>query len=660
MSILIIDDNKENQQQFSAILSAHYTIYCADSGNSGLQLAQQLLPETIVLNIVNPQFDGYAFMNSVKQIALIRNIPIIFLNTDFSETSNAVKGLLLGAFDCLAVPTDNALLMIKVEAAVHSRRQELELQHSKDLACEEAVDILIIDDSPDMVLLLETSLSDAGYQVRSASTGNQGIALAQEVRPQLIILDVLMPGINGFDTCRQLKSMAETELIPVIFVTSENMSCAEEEGFSVGGVDYIMKPINVPLLLARVKIHLQLKLYQDSLEEVVKQRTKELRSSLKKLSQSNEIKDAFLTIINHELRTPLNGAQGALYLMQHDQQLPPEQAELLSTASNSLSDLCDLVESILILTEAIAGTLKLDNKPFSLTKVLNNIVTKARQKSDNRALSFEVKIESDLTDNFIGDPAQLTRVIEHLIDNAVKFTHHGHIKLKSKLDRATKTDNFMILKITVEDTGIGIDNDQLEKIFQLFRQLEDNSTRRFSGLGIGLTFCQSLLQMMKGSIHISSQEDHGTIAKLEIPLQIDKQTNTSIVTSHQPIDISSKTILIVEDNPVNLIVERKFAEKYGLNVVVAGNGEEAIVEIEKTEVDIILMDCQMPVMDGFEATKIIRNAKSSIRKVPIIAVTANSTTLDRERCIESGMDDYIPKPIDLDELTVKLDHWLSL
>ena len=660
MSILIIDDNKENQQLLSAILSVNYTIYCASTGGGGIELAQQLMPEVIVLDINSTKLDGYGVLKLIKKNPQTGKIPVIFLSAECSETSNAVKGLLLGAYDCLVMPIDDALLTIKVDAAVHSRRQELELQQTKELALEEGVDILVIDDAPDMVFLLERSLSEAGYKVRSASTGNQGLIMAQELRPQLIILDVLMPGLNGFDTCRRLKSMPDTEFIPVIFVTSEDLTSAEEEGFNVGGVDYITKPINIPLLLARLKIHMQLRLYQDSLEEVVKQRTKALRNSLHKLSRSNQIKDDFLTIINHELRTPLNGAQGALYLLQHDKQMPPEQNELISTASDSLEDLCDLVENILILTEAIAGTLKLEKKPFSLSKVLQNVFHRGHQKAGNKSLDFYQNIETGLADSFIGDPAQLTRVISHLIDNAVKFTHHGNVSFSVQLMKAPDINDMMNLTICVKDTGIGIEKGKLQQIFQLFRQLESDSTRRFSGLGIGLTFCQSLLILMNGSIRISSEEDHGTTATMEIPLQVGQPVDVPKLSAHGPTDLSQKTILIVEDNPVNLMVEKKFAEKYGLKVMTACNGEEAIVQLESSKIDIILMDCQMPIMDGFEATRVIRNSKSSIKKLPIIAVTANSTTLDRELCMESGMNDYIPKPIDLDELTLKLDHWLSI
>ena len=209
------------------------------------------------------------------------------------------------------------------------------------------------------------------------------------------------------------------------------------------------------------------------------------------------------------------------------------------------------------------------------------------------------------------------------------------------------------------DEGIGICSEKLELIFKLFQQLESNSTRRFGGLGVGLPFCRALLSLMNGEINVSSEEDHGTTVSIDVPLRKCTENSASTSQSQDKLDISNKVILIVEDNPVNQIVERKFCEKYGLNVITAANGEEAIVALDNNSIDIILMDCQMPIMDGFEATKIIRQSREEIRKVPIIAVTANSTTLDRTLCEEAGMDDYTPKPIDFDELTLKLNYWLT-
>lgn len=658
MSILIISDSKGDRDLISAILSVNYPVYSAKSAISGIELAHQLIPETIVIDIHNDEFDGFSILQSIKQRQDTRSIPVILLSEECAVIANTVKGLKLGAFDCLANPIDDALLSIKVDAAIHARRQELALIQSKEKEKERHPDILVVDDASEMVMLLDRTLTDAGYRVKSASTGNQAIALAQDLQPQLILLDVLMPGLNGFDTCRRLKSNPCTEAIPVIFVTSEDISSAEEEGFSAGGVDYITKPINVPLLLARIKIHMQLKMYQDSLESVVKQRTKALRQSLEKLSHSNQIKDDFLTIINHELRTPLNGAQGALYLLQHSDQIASEEKELLATADRSLTDLCNLVENILILTEAFAGTLKLESHAFSLSKLLSTLEQEGRQCASNKSLTFSTKFATSLNDCFLGDAAQLARVLWHLVDNAIKFSHHGNIALSATLSEHPHHSELLNFSFTIADEGIGINTDKLQLIFQLFQQVESNASRRFGGLGVGLPFCRALIFLMNGEINVSSKEDHGTTVSIDIPLRKCSQVNIEHTESQVKSDTNNKIILIVEDNPVNLLVERKFSEKYGLKVITATNGEEAIVALENNHVDIVLMDCQMPIMDGFEATRIIRQSRDEIRKTPIIAVTANSTTLDRTMCEEAGMDDYIPKPIDFDELTLKLNHWL--
>lgn len=658
MSILIISDSDAERDLVNAILSVNYPVYCAKSATSGIELAHQLIPETIVIDIHNSEFDGFSVLQSLKKRPDTKNIPVLLLGPECAITANTVKGLKLGAYDCLASPIDDALLSIKVDSAVHIRRQELALRQSKEQAEECRPDILVVDDAPEMVMLLELALSDAGFKVATAESGNQAITLAQQLQPQLILLDVLMPGLSGFDTCRCLKNDILTENIPVVFVTSEVVGSSEEEGFKAGGVDYITKPINVPLLVARVKIHMQLKLYQDSLESVVKQRTKALRKSLEKLSRSSQIKGEFLTIINHELRTPLNGAQGALYLLQNTDLPINEQKELLATADRSLADLCGLVENILILTEAIAGTLKLESQSFSLSKLLQSLSNQGGECAKEKSLTFTANFNTEKYDYFLGDAVQLSRVLWHLVDNAIKFSHHGTISAQASLSEHPHHPELLNLSFTVIDQGIGIDPEKLQLIFQLFQQGETDTTRRFGGLGVGLPFCQSLLILMNGELNITSKEDHGTTVTINIPLRKCEQSARLAPHSTQK-SSTNNTILIVEDNLVNQLVERKFAERYGLNVITAANGEAAIVALESNHVDIILMDCQMPIMDGFEATKIIRQSREEIKSIPIIAVTANSTTLDRTKCKEAGMDDYTPKPINFDELKLKLDYWLS-
>jgi len=657
MSILVISDSETNRELISAILSVSYPVYSAKSAACGIELAQQLTPEAIVIDIHDDKFDGFSTLQAIKQQPDTQSIPVIVLSKDYAITANAVEGLKLGAFECLANPVDDALLSLKVDAAIHSRRQGLALSYSKGLA-NKRPDILIVDDATEMQVILEQILSDEGYKIDIASSGNQALALALERQPQLILLDVLMPGLNGYDTCRRIKSNPATEAIPVIFITSEGVTGAEEEGFKAGGVDYITKPINALLLLARVKIHLQLKMYQTSLETVVRQRTMALRQSLEKLSFSNQIKDDFLTIINHELRTPLNGAQGSLFLLQQEN-LSGEQAELLSSANRSLADLCALVENILILTEAIAGTLKLENNSFCLADLLTQVTQEGKIAAENKSLTFTAHIDTGINDHFSGDATQISRVLWHLVDNAIKFSHQGNISISAIVSEHPNHAELLNFTFAISDQGIGISHDKQELIFQLFKQVKSTSTRRVGGLGVGLPFCQSLVNLMHGNITVDSEEDHGTTVTIKIPLR----KCTISAAKQEAVSVKSiavnKVILIVEDNLVNQLVERKFSEKYGLKAITAANGEEAIVALKNHHIDIILMDCQMPIMDGFEATRHIRQSSEEIKNIPIIAVTANATSFDRNLCEEAGMDDYVPKPIDFNLLTSKLNHWLS-
>ncbi len=521
------------------------------------------------------------------------------------------------------------------------------------------IDILIVEDKPQDVEILQFILEEAGYRVKSSNNGQQGIDMAIQLLPQLILMDVMMPDINGFEACRRLKSNSTTSGIPIIFITAKVSDSDEAEGFEAGAVDYIAKPVNEPIVLARVKTHLELKSYRDSLETLVSQRTQALNDTLRELARSNQMKDEFLASINHELRTPLNGIQGSLLLLE-DTHLSPEQNQLVNTATNSVFSLGGIVEDVLILTEAVSGTLKLIEKPFFLNHSIETLIESTKTPALLKGLEFTWQIHEEVPNNYVGDATQIMRMIGYLLANAFKFTQKGSINLAVDINEAASSEDSAMLVFKVKDTGIGIPIEKQKVIFKLFQQAEGTITRRFGGLGIGLTICQSLLRLMKGKLTFSSIVDLGSTFTISLPIKLVQATPAATSTqTGSALCANEKTVLIVEDNAVNLLVEKNIVKKCGYQVVTADNGSAALQLLQARSVDAILMDCQMPILDGFEATRKIRTSAVEIRNVPIIAVTANATSMDRERCLEAGMNDYLAKPINYEQLKDKLCKWLA-
>lgn len=527
----------------------------------------------------------------------------------------------------------------------------------------QAIDVLIIDDNADNVRLLEGMLAAHAFTTATVRGCTDALRLARQYQPGLILLDVMKADGSGFNACEQLKADPATADIPVIFITTLDTRALdtsehEERGFAAGAVDYLLKPFSATTVIARVRTHLELRRNHDQLEQQVALRTRTLNETLRELARGSRAKDDFLALISHELRTPLNGLSGSFGLLA-DEILDPKQRELLASARHSVSALNQIVENILLITEANAGTLKLVEWPFSLRYGLRAIMREIEPDILMKGLLFDFHIDDHVPDVYIGDPYQLLRALMQVLLNAVKFTPSGAISLR--VTRATTNssdDTTQDLIFAVSDTGVGIAPELQDKLFSLFTIGDMSLNRRHGGLGVGLALSHALLKLMQGSIRFDSQPTGGSIFTMTVPLhQAPAGTEIAIETIPGSLPVG-RTVLIVEDNAINLMVERNIVEKLGLKVITAANGQEALDTLATQRADLILMDCQMPVMDGLEATRHIRSAPDALRNIPIIAVTANATSLDRERCFSVGMSDYLQKPVNPKHLEHKLAKWL--
>ncbi|PCK09194.1 MAG: hypothetical protein COA42_05450 [Alteromonadaceae bacterium] len=535
--------------------------------------------------------------------------------------------------------------------------------------------VLLVDDQEVNVELLDILLEPLELATYKAFSGQDAIDLCQENEFFLILMDIQMPGFDGFETARRILDHPDTADTPIIFITANvHAQHFEHEAYRSGAVDYLFKPVDEHLLTSKVIVFQRLweqkralMHYQQSLEGLVELRTKSLHETMKELVKSNQVKDQFLAVINHELRTPLNGVQGALNLL-NDFDLSSEQQELISAASSSLHHLVDIVESILLITETNVNALKPEKKILSLRRGFNDIIKYFRNSASSEGITFNFNVDPQVPELLMGDLAIVTRVVDSLLSNAVKFTREGEVSLSIMLDDdfdlMPSDEERVAIRISVMDTGIGIADNQRETIFKLFRQVEGNRNRRFGGLGIGLPLCHSLVSLLDGILTLDSELNRGTQVHVVLPMCMVSKSDAQLHSDESEVcsecEGGSRNVLIVEDNQVNVLILKKVVERCGYHALTAVNGEEALTVLDTSAVDLILMDCQMPVMDGFEATRRIRASKDSIKNAPIIAVTANTTSIDRAECLQAGMNDYLSKPINFDVLKAKLSYWLAV
>lgn len=389
-------------------------------------------------------------------------------------------------------------------------------------------------------------------------------------------------------------------------------------------------------------------------EQEAKQRLEETNA---KLAASNRFKDEFLSTVSHELRTPMNGIFGAYELLEQTD-LNSEQIKYTSTISRSSRDMMGMIENILTYTQLESGTAKQNSYPFRIKECLVEIATHYRGRAAMQDLDFNFNIDSAIPLTLAGDEDKLRLLLDHLLDNAFKFTDNGSVNFDVKLDDAAEA-NIQRLIFVIRDTGCGVPESLQSDIFNSFTQADGSLTRRKGGLGIGLALSQKIVNLMHGHLEFRSAINEGTQVVLTLPFNPaeDQYQQTSQI-SHT-INPSCTEILVVEDNYVNKLVMEGQLRKLGFQVLSVSNGKEAVAAVERREYDLVFMDCQMPIMDGFEASRQIRQLNNRNASIPIIAVTANTTQGDRENCIASGMNDYIKKPFNQATLIAVINRWLS-
>ncbi|MCL1805534.1 MAG: response regulator [Clostridiales bacterium] len=503
--------------------------------------------------------------------------------------------------------------------------------------------VLIADDEESNIIALTHILSPL-YTVLAVKDGPDAIDVAEEFQPDVILLDIIMPEMNGYAVINALKGGDLTRDIPVIFITGLSNAGDEEKGLNLGAADYISKPFSPAIVKLRVKNQI------DMINQT------RLMIEKEAAAQSSRARSEFLSRVSHEMRTPMNAVMGmtALAKAAADADTRNEMLDVISAESRRL---LELIDNVLDMSDIEDGKLRLEPAEFGFADMIRELLSRIGPEARAKRQALVADLDPSIPDTLIGDGRRLAQVILHLLSNAVKFTpEQGSIQISAHAREVE--GEALAVEIGVADSGVGIAAEQQARLFLPFEQGDGGIDRKHGGAGLGLSISKHIVERMGGGIRVDSEPGKGSTFTFTVRLGLKAPE------AHDggPVSFEGKTALLADDVEINREIVVAMLEDAGMRIDCAENGLEALeMFISDPDLyDVVLMDINMPEMDGVEATKLIRALDAPQgAKVPIIAMTANVLMSEVETYLAAGMSGHIGKPVDFDKLMSLLAKYLA-
>ena len=679
--ILVVEDSLTQAVKLEYILfEKGFKVSLVSNGENALQLLEEKEVDLVISDVVMPGMDGYELCEKIRMNSRYKDVPVILL-TSLSEPGDIIKGLKSGATNFVTKPYDETFLISRIESVLKNKYFDAERSTVQEVDFEFQGDkhVLKADFSQVFHLLLAT-YENTLLQSRQLDVANRKLLAREEqlssvlasMSAKIAVLDTDMKVIAANDSWRDifLPGTSEDSMDGIDFKDAVFSS-----GCLRGSLSELVDGVRSVVAGKSRKFSYEYSFDQDgkpcwylleatpmqgesggavaSFIEITerKEMEREIIKARDAAEKANRFKSRFLASMSHEIRTPLNAIIGMTDLTLRSE-LSSKQTEDLELVKISADQLLTLINDILDLSKVEARMLTLEETDFSLVEAMHDVVRSMEQQARDKGLALNIEVDADVPEAVCGDQGRLKQILYNLIGNSIKFTEQGGVFVQVSKFEDRKASGEAVIQVSVRDTGIGIPEEKQNIIFESFRQADDSTTRKFGGTGLGLAISRELVEMMGGKIGVKSSEGFGSVFSFHVVLKygdskklaVGQGVDCVLDSSAVPAEYS---ILLVEDNPINVLVATSLLEKMGHSVEVASNGLEAVSMLSGLDVDLVLMDLEMPEMDGFSASESIRSGKAgeAPRNIPIVAMSAHAMAGVKERCAKAGMNDYIAKPV---------------
>ncbi len=660
--ILIVDDQPANLAALRWLLrDVGAEIIAGSSGTEALELCLHHELALILLDVQMPEMSGYevaAFLQGAEQT---RGIPVVFLTAAHADELHMLEGYDAGAVDYLQKPINDKVLLSKVKIFLEIHHRKLELERTARLLAEKNRQL--------QVEISEREHSEA--KLRAITQSARDAIIAIDARGIVQLWNRGAEIIFGHERAEML-GQSVLRLIPRRYRRAHETGMDQSNhtgllnlagrvvelyGLRKNGEEF---PLSISISTWAIGGHRHYSAVVRDITERVRDH-EALKAAKLAAETANRTKSDFLAIVSHEIRTPLNGVLGMGELLLASD-LSNTDRSRVETIIRSGDSLMAIINDILDFSKIEAGKLELERTTIDLRLLLEELSGLFWGFVRKQDIHYQQIVADDIPPFILGDPVRLRQVLINLLSNAVKFTREGGVTLSVR--PVSRRDRMVTIRFDVQDTGIGISPEQFAKLFKSFSQVDSSTTRRFGGTGLGLSITQRLVTLMGGDIEVESTVDRGSLFRVTLPFETAREPEVEPARSLlERREIPDRArLLVVEDDEVNRMVIQGMLNPLGIQPVLAGNGREALEITEKRTFDLILMDCQMPEMDGYSACRALREReqrRGGVRSTPVVALTANAMKGDREKCMRAGMNDYLTKPVRGRDLRSALARWLT-